>query len=117
MTSQATRLLDAQTVLVGWINHSATDCYAHVRSSGDVVNLGTDFDACSSFALVASHSGHGEAAGPRHRLSRHPGGDDRGAHLPLSGLTQGHGPAAAAAADRTVPRLLPCAPHRSWRRQ
>ena len=45
MTSQATRLLDAQTVLVGWINHSATDCYEHIRSSGDVVNLGTDLDA------------------------------------------------------------------------
>jgi hypothetical protein len=44
MTSQATRLLDAQTVLVGWINHSATDCHEHIRSSGDVVNLGTDLD-------------------------------------------------------------------------
>ena len=55
MTSQATRLLDAQTVLVGWINHSATDCYEHSRSSGDVVNLGTDLDAASSFVLVASH--------------------------------------------------------------
>jgi hypothetical protein len=61
MTSQATRLLDAQTVLVGWINHSATDCYEHIRSSGDVVNLGTDLDACSSFVLVASHPGHSEA--------------------------------------------------------
>ena len=37
MTSQATRLLDAQTVLVGWINHSATDCYEHIRSSGPPV--------------------------------------------------------------------------------
>lgn len=53
MTSQATRLLDAQTVLIGWINHSATDCYAHIRSSGDVVNLGTDLDATSAFLLVA----------------------------------------------------------------
>ncbi|MCP9826695.1 hypothetical protein KBY78_15090, partial [Synechococcus sp. EJ6-Ellesmere] len=61
MTSQATRLLDAQTVLVGWINHSATDCYEHTRSSGDVVNLGTDLDAASSFVLVASHPGHSEA--------------------------------------------------------
>jgi hypothetical protein len=61
MTSQATRLLDAQTVLVGWINHSATDCYEHIRSSGDVVNLGTDLDATSSFVLVASHPGNNEA--------------------------------------------------------
>ncbi len=61
MTSQATRLLDAQTVLIGWINHSATDCYAHIRSSGDVVNLGTDLDATSAFLLVASHPGHSEA--------------------------------------------------------
>ena len=61
MTSQATRLLDAQTVLVGWINHSATDCYEHIRSSGDVVNLGTDLEATSSFVLVASHPGHSEA--------------------------------------------------------
>ena len=61
MTSQATRLLDAQTVLVGWINHSATDCYEHTRSSGDVVNLGTDLDATSSFVLVASHPGHSGA--------------------------------------------------------
>ena len=61
MTSQATRLLDAQTVLVGWINHSATDCYEHIRTSGDVVNLGTDLDATSSFVLVASHPGHSEA--------------------------------------------------------
>jgi hypothetical protein len=61
MTSQATRLLDAQTVLVGWINHSASDCYEHTRSSGDVVNLGTDLDATSSFVLVASHPGHSEA--------------------------------------------------------
>ncbi|MEY3463247.1 MAG: hypothetical protein RLZZ468_1025, partial [Cyanobacteriota bacterium] len=61
MTSQATRLLDAQTVLVGWINHSATDCYEHTRSSGDVVNLGTDLDATGSFVLVASHPGHSEA--------------------------------------------------------
>jgi hypothetical protein len=61
MTSQATRLLDAQTVLVGWINHSATDCYEHSRSSGDVVNLGTDLEASSSFVLVASHPGHSEA--------------------------------------------------------
>ncbi len=55
MTTQATRLLDAQTVLVGWINHSATDCYEHSRSSGDVINLGTDLDASCSFVLVASH--------------------------------------------------------------
>jgi hypothetical protein len=61
MTSQATRLLDAQTVLVGWINHSATDCYEHVRNSGDVVNLGTDLDATGCFVLVASHPGHNEA--------------------------------------------------------
>jgi len=61
MTSHATRLLDAQTVLVGWINHSATDCYEHTRNSGDVVNLGTDLDAASSFVLVASHAGHSEA--------------------------------------------------------
>jgi len=61
MTTQATRLLDAQTVLVGWINHSATDCYEHIRSSGDVVNLGTDLEATSSFLLVASHPGHSEA--------------------------------------------------------
>lgn len=61
MTAQATRLLDAQTVLVGWINHSATDCYEHSRSSGDVVNLGTDLDATSCFVLVASHPGHSEA--------------------------------------------------------
>jgi hypothetical protein len=61
MTSQSTRLLDAQTVLVGWINHSATDCYEHTRSSGDVVNLGTDLDATSSFVLVASHPGHSAA--------------------------------------------------------
>ena len=61
MTTQATRLLDAQTVLVGWINHSATDCYEHIRSSGDVVNLGTDLDATSAFVLVASHPGHSEA--------------------------------------------------------
>ena len=61
MTVQATRLLDAQTVLVGWINHSATDCYEHSRSSGDVVNLGTDLDATSAFVLVASHPGHSQA--------------------------------------------------------
>jgi len=61
MTAQATRLLDAQTVLVGWINHSATDCYEHSRSSGDVVNLGTDLDSTSTFVLVASHPGHSEA--------------------------------------------------------
>ncbi len=61
MSSQAIRLLDAQTVLVGWINHSASDCHEHIRSSGDVVNLGTDLDACSSVVLVASHSGHTEA--------------------------------------------------------
>ena len=61
MTSQAPRLLDAQTVLVGWINHSATDCYEHSRSSGDVINLGTDLDASSSFVLVASHPGHSKA--------------------------------------------------------
>ena len=61
MTSQATRLLDAQTVLVGWINHSATDCYEHSRNSGDVVNLGTDLDATGCFVLVASHPGHSEA--------------------------------------------------------
>ena len=61
MTTQATRLLDAQTVLVGWINHSATDCYEHSRSSGDVINLGTDLDASCSFVLVASHPGHSEA--------------------------------------------------------
>ena len=46
---------------MGWINHSATDCYAHSRSSGDGVNLGTDLDAASSFVLVASHPGHSEA--------------------------------------------------------
>ncbi len=61
MTTQATRLLDAQTVLVGWINHSATDCYEHSRSSGDVINLGTDLDASCSFVLVASHAGHSDA--------------------------------------------------------
>ena len=61
MTSQATRLLDAQTVLVGWINHSATDCYEHSRNSGDVVNLGTDLDATGCFVVVASHPGHSEA--------------------------------------------------------
>ena len=61
MTTQATRLLDAQTVLVGWINHSATDCYEHSRSSGDVINLGTDLDASCSFVLVASHPGHSDA--------------------------------------------------------
>lgn len=61
MTSQATRLLDAQTVLVGWINHSATDCTERSRSSGDVVNLGTNLDATASFVLVASHPGHSEA--------------------------------------------------------
>ena len=61
MTTQATRLLDAQTVLVGWINHSATDCYEHSRSSGDFINLGTDLDASCSFVLVASHPGHSDA--------------------------------------------------------
>lgn len=61
MTSHATRLLDAQTVLVGWINHSATDCYEHIRSSGEIVNLGTDLDTSVSFVLVASHPGHSEA--------------------------------------------------------
>ena len=61
MTSPATRLLDAQTVLVGWINHSATDCYEHIRTSGEVVNLGTDLDTSVSFSLVASHPGHSEA--------------------------------------------------------
>ncbi|MFO8006244.1 MAG: hypothetical protein R6V05_00755 [Candidatus Brocadiia bacterium] len=61
MTSSATRLLDAQTVLVGWINHSATDCYEHIRTSGEVVNLGTDLDTSVSFSLVASHPGHSEA--------------------------------------------------------
>ena len=48
-------------MLVGWINHSATDCYPHSRSSGDGVNLGIDLDAASSFVLVASHPGHSEA--------------------------------------------------------
>jgi len=61
MSSQATRLLDAQTVLIGWINHSATDCYEHIRTSGETVNLGTDLDAATSFVLVASHPGHSEA--------------------------------------------------------
>ena len=61
MTSQATRLLDAKTVLVGWINHSATDCYEHIRSSGEIINLGTDLETSASFVLVASHPGHGEA--------------------------------------------------------
>ena len=61
MTTQATRLLDAQTVLVGWINHSATDCYEHIRSSGEIINLGTDLDTSVSFSLVASHPGHSEA--------------------------------------------------------
>jgi hypothetical protein len=48
-------------VLVGWINHSATDCYEHSRNSGDVVNLGTDLDATGCFVVVASHPGHSEA--------------------------------------------------------
>ncbi|MCT0230952.1 hypothetical protein KQ306_08830 [Synechococcus sp. CS-1324] len=61
MTTQATRLLDAQTVLVGWINHSATDCYEHIRSSGEIINLGTDLETSASFVLVASHPGHSEA--------------------------------------------------------
>lgn len=61
MTTQATRLLDAQTVLVGWINHSATDGYEHIRSSGEIINLGTDLETSASFVLVASHPGHSEA--------------------------------------------------------
>ena len=48
-------------MLVGWINHSATDCYEHSRSSGDVINLATDLDASCSFVLVASHPGHSDA--------------------------------------------------------
>jgi len=61
MTTHATRLLDAQTVLIGWINHSATDCYEHIRTSGEIVNLGTDLEATTSVVLVASHPGHSEA--------------------------------------------------------
>ncbi len=48
-------------MFVGWINHSATDCYEHSRSSGDVINLATDLDASCSFVLVASHPGHSDA--------------------------------------------------------
>lgn len=61
MTSHATRLLDAQAVLVGWIHHSATDCYEHLRHSGDTINLGTDLDASTGFVLIASHAGHNAA--------------------------------------------------------
>jgi hypothetical protein len=61
MATDATRLLDAQMILVGWINHSATDCDEHIRRSGDVIDLGTDLDASTSFVMVASHPGAAEA--------------------------------------------------------
>ena len=61
MGTDATRLLDAETILVGWINHSATDCHEQIRRSGDVIDLGTDLDASSGFVMVASHPGAAEA--------------------------------------------------------
>ncbi len=52
---------DALTGLVGWINHSASDCYEHICSSGEIINLVTDLDTIVAFSRVASHPGYNEA--------------------------------------------------------
>jgi hypothetical protein len=104
MTTQATRLLDAQTVLVGWINHSATDCYEHSRSSGDVINLGTDLDASCSFVLVASHPGHSDAVTVTLELAPLLADGTAGSWiLPLLSLSQ-----PLAARWRRASAVLPC---------
>lgn len=69
MRGDGTRLLDAQTVLVGWINHSATDEDQHQRHSGDVIDLGTDLDASAGFVMVASHPGAADAVTVRLELA------------------------------------------------
>jgi len=55
--STGTRLIDAATVLVGWINYSATDPFERTRVSGEVVKLSTALDAAGYFSLIASHTG------------------------------------------------------------
>ena len=50
-------LLDAETVLVGAIQHGATRPFPLSRASGDVVELNTKLDAAMSFSFVVSHPG------------------------------------------------------------
>ena len=53
----ANPLLDAETVLVGAIQHGATRPFPLSRASGEVVELNTKLDAASSFSFVVSHPG------------------------------------------------------------
>ncbi|MCP9820033.1 hypothetical protein KBZ18_11085 [Synechococcus sp. Cruz-9H2] len=57
MAHSGTRLIDAATTLVGWINYNATDPFERTRVSGETVRLTTLLDAANSFVLVASHPG------------------------------------------------------------
>ena len=50
-------LLDAETVLVGAIQHGATRPFPLSRASGEVVQLNTKLDAATSFSFVVSHPG------------------------------------------------------------
>jgi hypothetical protein len=50
-------LLDAETVLVGAIQHGATRPFPVSRASGDVVELNTKLDAAMSLSFVVSHPG------------------------------------------------------------
>ena len=50
--------LDAGTVLVGWIEASATRPTGQRRVSAEIVKLNTKLDATSRFTLLVSHPGH-----------------------------------------------------------
>ena len=58
---KANALLDADTVLVGWTNRSATRSTDKVFASGEVVKLNTKLDSAARFSLLVSHPGHSAA--------------------------------------------------------
>jgi hypothetical protein len=54
-------LLDAATVLVGYVNRGVDRPAPEQRTSGEVRRLNTRLDATSRFSLLASHPGHSAA--------------------------------------------------------
>lgn len=56
------RLLDADTTLLGWVNHSAEPHKdERVIAPNTTVRLSTPLDAAETFTFVASHPGHSAA--------------------------------------------------------
>jgi hypothetical protein len=61
MTFKSNILLDAQTILIGYVNRGATRDSEATISESTTIPLNTKLDAASIFSVIASHPGHGTA--------------------------------------------------------